>query len=107
MTDLDSYTDAVYDAYADQRSEWAGDTADQVLDAIGLEGELRDEVRSQLSRRLYRQYMGRSVNDQLGAIETLNLIDQLHPTKNSAEEYRAAVTEIKRLAVEAIKELRI
>lgn len=46
-------------------------------------------------------------DDRLGAVETLNLIDQLHPTKNSPEDYREAVKEIKNLAIEAIKEGRL
>lgn len=43
----------------------------------------------------------------LGAVEILNLIDELHPTKNSPEQYRAAVKEIKLHAIEAIKEGRL
>lgn len=43
----------------------------------------------------------------LGAIDTLNLIDEIHPTKNNREDYHEAVRVIKDLAIKAIEEGRL
>lgn len=108
--DTDDPDDVQYEWLREDADRKARLMANRIVEALGIENDWKDEIVYHITDRLYHINMGfspRPESQGLGAIDTLNLIDDLHPTKNSREQYAEAVKEIKELAIHAIKEGRL
>ena len=113
------YDDVIYYDEAEEKFycsicyEEADGEATSAIRALDLSSELANEMEKRVLNTCYarriKQFHLCPIDDvdPLGAIEILNLLDELHPTKNSPSQYRNAVREIKAQAIEAIKEGRL
>lgn len=93
--------DFYYDHQAADWNDKAHELANKQL--ANYDQDNKDEVRRILSRAYFIVQRNESLSyDTEGALRTLELVSELHPTKNSPEAYLAAVEELCDLAIEGV-----